>query len=215
MFSWFTSPAAGPFWTWFGVVVDVLVAVGTIGAALAQLMPANWLPRPIRPNEVLHRIGWWATLCLVVGVVLVIPVKWMKDVTEQAEIAERTAPLVERRLTSEQRRTLKTSLTGSGLSIVVTTGSTDAEVATFADDFIGVFREANVLGGTVLGMSMTSRGRSQFPAGVNIGGAEGPAKARLKEAFAAASIPFGEMAIQGIQFGDLSVSIGARPNLFH
>src|SRR5437868_2790150 len=113
MFSSFSSPAAGPFWTWFGVVVDVLVAVGTVGAALAQFMPTRWLPQPIRPKEVIDRIAWWATLCLVIGVMMAIPVNWMRHVIGEAEIAERTAPLVERRLTPEQKRKLKASLTGS------------------------------------------------------------------------------------------------------
>jgi hypothetical protein len=131
------------------------------------------------------------------------------------QLAERTAPLVERRLRPDQIATLVSELRGHGLVISVSSVGNDHEASVFANDFITAFTEAGVLGPQVYGLQITTpRGGPQFPSGVNVTGENGPAKTKLEAALSAASIPFGEQAImQGISIGSISVNVGSRPNL--
>jgi len=138
------------------------------------------------------------------------------------QLAERTAPLVARRLSPDQIETLVRELSGSGLIVGVTSGGgDDKEIKDFADDFVGAFRAANILGGMALGGSIRIGGNSIIPNDLTIVGPDGPERSKLEAAFKAASIQFGTRASvlpPGIQIGGmggsgLTVVIGPRSKL--
>lgn len=130
------------------------------------------------------------------------------------QLAERTRPLVERRLSADQSRILHDKLLGSGLALNVSVIGGDQEITNYSNDLIAALEAAGVRigGGTRIGGAFIPG--SPMPDGVSIVGAPSAAREQLHQAFAAASIP--HQVRDSAPFfgtGGLQVVIGSRPNL--
>src|SRR5258707_750404 len=152
--SWLASPEAGPVWSWASTIVDALVAIGAFGDSIALLIPPNWLPPAIQSPEVLHKIGRRATICLVLGLVMAVPINKMKDVVAEQETLAHSATLAKlectqsqlsrRHFTKEQRAALVANLkpfSGMAANVWIFSGGRPEKIA-FAVDLSSVLRDA-------------------------------------------------------------------------